>query len=126
MHSSSDQVSLTDALHSLCSVSVDLDASSQEQAMASVRSIIAKLGKTDIVRSIVVSNIIPGTKEDALVIHFQRRKHGGGDVSSITLTQDGDEAVVTFEDPESKSINFVLNCALFYYTIHLTSCFTAN
>lgn len=71
--------------------------------MASVRSIIAKLGKTDIVRSIVVSNIIPGTKEDALVIHFQRRKHGGGDVSSVTFTQDGDKAVVTFEDPESKT-----------------------
>lgn len=52
--------------------------------------------------SIVVSNIPSGTKEEALVIHFQQRKHGGGDVSAIKLTQNGDNAIITFEDEESK------------------------
>lgn len=70
--------------------------------MASSRSIRRKISKEDILKSIVVSNIPPGTKEEALVIHFQKRKHGGGDVSSISLTANGDSATVTFEDAESK------------------------
>lgn len=70
--------------------------------MTSLRSILRKLDKDDIMESIVVSNIPPGTKEEALVIHFQQRKHGGGDVSAIKLTQNGDNAIITFEDEESK------------------------
>lgn len=70
--------------------------------MASSRLSRGKISKHDILKSIVVSNIPPGTKEEALVIHFQQRKHGGGDVSSISLTANGNSAIVTFEDPESK------------------------
>ena len=70
--------------------------------MTSLRSILRKLDKDDIMESIVVSNIPPGTKEEALVIHFQQRKHGGGDVSAIKLTQNGDNAIIAFEDEESK------------------------
>ena len=70
--------------------------------MASSRSSYGKKSKEDILKSIVVSNIPPGTKEEALVIHFQQRKHGGGDVSSIALAANGDNAVVTFEDAKSK------------------------
>ena len=70
--------------------------------MASSRSVRRKISKEDILKSIVVSNIPPGTKEEALVIHFQQRKHGGGDVSSISLTANGDSATVTFEDAEGK------------------------
>ena len=73
-----------------------------QQVMASVRSIIKKLSKDDIARSILVSNISPKTKEEALFIHFQQRKHGGGDVSSVVFTQDKQEAIVTFEDADSK------------------------
>lgn len=70
--------------------------------MASDRSILKTMNSGDIPRSIVVSNISPGTKEEAIVIHFQQRKHGGGDVSSVKFTQDGDKAVITFEEAESK------------------------
>ena len=70
--------------------------------MASSYSSYGKKSKEDILKSIVVSNIPPGTKEEALVIHFQQRKHGGGDVSSIALAGNGDNAVVTFEDAKSK------------------------
>ena len=73
-----------------------------QQVMASVRSIIKKLSKEDIARSILVSNIPSGTKEEALVIHFQQHKHGGGDVSSVVFTQDRHEAIITFEDAVSK------------------------
>lgn len=70
--------------------------------MASHSSIIRKMNSDDISRSILVSNISPGTKEEAIVIHFQQRKHGGGDVSSVKLAQNGDTAVITFEEAESK------------------------
>ena len=70
--------------------------------MACSRLSRGKVSKDDILKSIVVSNIPPGTKEEALVIHFQQRKHGGGDVSSISLAENGNSAIVTFEDAESK------------------------
>lgn len=70
--------------------------------MESVRSILKKLSKDDLARSVVASNISPGTREEALVIHFQQRKHGGGDVSWIKFAPEGDEAVVAFEDAQSK------------------------
>ena len=70
--------------------------------MASTGSSRGKISRDNILKSIVVSNIPPGTKDEALVIHFQQRKHGGGDVSSIALAANGDSAIVTFEDAESK------------------------
>lgn len=70
--------------------------------MASERSILRAMNPDDTRRSIVVANMSPGTKEDAIFIHFQQRKHGGGDVSSVKLTQDGDKAVITFEEAESE------------------------
>jgi len=73
-----------------------------QQIMAAGRSILKAMNPDDIRRSIVVANIAPGTKEEAIFIHFQQRKHGGGDVSSVKLTQDGDKAVITFEEAESE------------------------
>lgn len=70
--------------------------------MAAGRSILEAMNPDDIRRSIVVANMTPGTKEEAIFIHFQQRKHGGGDVSSVRLTQDGDKAVITFEEAESE------------------------
>ena len=69
--------------------------------MGSVRSILKKLSKDDLARSVVASKISPGTREEALVIHFQRRKHGGGDASWIKFAQEGDKAVVAVEDAQS-------------------------
>ena len=76
--------------------------------MASERSILKAMNPDDVRRSIVVANVTPGTKEEAIFIHFQQRKHGGGDVSSVRLTQDGDKAVITFEEAESKA-NVIAN-----------------
>ena len=70
--------------------------------MAAGPSILEAMNPDDIRRSIVVANMTPGTKEEAIFIHFQQRKHGGGDVSSVRLTQDGDKAVITFEEAESE------------------------
>ena len=78
-----------------------------QQTMALIRTIIESMRKDEIEKSILVSNIPPGTKEDSLFIHFQRRKRGGGDVSSVKFLQEVSEdgtmtAIVTFEDAESK------------------------
>ena len=70
--------------------------------MASDQSILEAVSPDDIPKSIVVSDITPGTKEEVIVIHFQQRKHGGGDVSSVKFTQDGNRAVISFEEKESK------------------------
>ena len=74
--------------------------------MAAGRSILEAMNPDDIRRSIVVANMTPGTKKEAIFIHFQQRKHGGGDVSSVRLTQDGDKAVITFEEAESEYMSF--------------------
>ena len=70
--------------------------------MAAGRPILEAMNPDDIRRSIIVANMTPGTKEEAIFIHFQQRKHGGGDVSSVRLTQDGDKAVITFKEAESE------------------------
>ena len=74
--------------------------------MALIRAIIESMRRDEIEQSVLVLNIPPGTTEDSLFIHFQRRKHGGGDVSSVKFLQgvseDGTTAIVTFEDAESK------------------------
>ena len=74
--------------------------------MALIRTIIESMSKDEIEKSILVLNIPPRTKEDSLFIHFQRRKHGGGDVSSVKFVQEVSEdgtmtAIVTFEADES-------------------------
>ena len=70
--------------------------------MASNLSHLEETSPDDIPKSIIVSDITPGTKEEAIVIHFQQRKHGGGDVMSVKFAQDGDRAVITFEEEESR------------------------
>lgn len=70
--------------------------------MASNQSHLEEMSLDDIPKSIMVSDITPGTKEEAIVIHFQQRKHGGGDVMSVKFAQDRDRAVITFEEKESK------------------------
>ena len=74
--------------------------------MASDLSSLVDFSSEDIAKSILVSGITPGTKREAIVIHFQQHKHGGGDVSSVKFSQNGDKAVITFEEKESKFILF--------------------
>ena len=66
-----------------------------------LHSLLKKLSEEEIFRSVVVSNIPQETKIEALIIHFQKRKHGGGDVSAATLVEQG-QAVLTFDDAQSK------------------------
>ena len=50
-------------------------------------------------RSIVVSGLPMEVRETDLYIHFQNRRHGGGDVEHVQLIGDA-TAVVTFNDEE--------------------------
>ena len=52
-------------------------------------------------RSLVVRNLPPGTDEQKVTIHFQKKRHGGGDVENVTMMEQ-DAAVVTFDECESK------------------------
>lgn len=52
-------------------------------------------------RSISVRGIPVGTKAEDLVIHFQRKRNGGGDVDDIVMNKRG-SAVVTFDKAEGK------------------------
>lgn len=49
-------------------------------------------------RGIYVTGFPSKTTASELVIHFQRRKHGGGDIECIHITEKRD-AVIIFDDP---------------------------
>ena len=52
-------------------------------------------------RSIYVTGFPVVTTPEELIIHFQRKKNGGGVVDAIAIHKRG-AAVITFEDPEGK------------------------
>ena len=58
-----------------------------------------KLNNDQVSRSIVVSGIPMEARETDLYIHFQSRRHGGGDIEHVRVIGDG-TAVVTFNDEE--------------------------
>ena len=49
-------------------------------------------------RGIYVTGFPSNTTASDLVIHFQRHKHGGGDIECIHITEKRD-AVIIFDDP---------------------------
>ena len=53
-------------------------------------------------RSVVVSNIADEAGEDDIIIHFQKRKHGGGDIERLHIVEETTTAVVTFDSAERK------------------------
>ena len=53
-------------------------------------------------RSVVVSNVAPQTADEAIVIHFQKRKNGGGEIDHVHIPNKG-TAVITFESSEGLS-----------------------
>ena len=59
-------------------------------------------------RSICVTGFPMGTKSENLIIHFQRKKHGGGNIESITINNRG-TAVITFDNPDGE-IRCILYC----------------
>ena len=46
--------------------------------------------------SVIVRNLSTATTEETIIIHFQKRKNGGGEVESVRLLSEG-VALVTFE-----------------------------
>lgn len=56
---------------------------------------------TGVANRVIVKNLSPTTSEETIIIHFQRRKNGGGEVDSVRLLSEG-VAVVTFEKPEGR------------------------
>ena len=86
--------------------------------MASDLSSFVDVSAEDIPKSILVSGITPGTEREAIVFHFQQHKHGGGDASSVKFSQNGDKAVITFEEKESKFI--LLHNSSLYWIIQWT------
>lgn len=49
--------------------------------------------------SVIVRNLSPSTREETIIIHFQKKRNGGGEVDKVRLLSEG-VAVVTFEKSE--------------------------
>lgn len=56
------------------------------------------IDETNAGRSISVSGFPKETTANELVIHFQKEKHGGGDIECIHITDKG-VAVIVFDEP---------------------------
>ena len=52
-------------------------------------------------RKVIVNNLSPVTKQEDIIIHFQRRGNGGGEVDSVHMLNER-AAVVTFEKSTGK------------------------
>ena len=62
---------------------------------------ICDINPASVSRSIFVTGFQTTTKSEDLIIHFQRKINGGGDIESITVSKQG-TAVITFDNPEGK------------------------
>lgn len=51
--------------------------------------------------SICVTGFPKATSPETLIIHFQRKKNGGGDIIAVKMNRQG-AAVITFDSPEGK------------------------
>lgn len=49
--------------------------------------------------SVIVKNLSSATREETIIIHFQKKRNGGGEVERVRLLSEG-VAVVTFEKSE--------------------------
>ena len=55
-------------------------------------------------RSIVVTGSEPSTTTEKLLLRFQLKQNGGGDIESITRSYKRRAAVITFRKPEGEKI----------------------
>ena len=53
-------------------------------------------------RSIVVSNIPPEVPGEQLLIHFQRKRNGGGEIDRICMIEADGNAVIIFDEADGK------------------------
>ena len=60
-------------------------------------------------RTVVVLNLPSSIDEDELTIHFQKAKHGGGDVDEVKQSEDGTAAFVIFYDSEGLKLYYADN-----------------
>ena len=51
-------------------------------------------------RTVLVSDLPDGVSESTVHIHFQKKKTGGGEVEKVIVFEEGDKAMVVFEDPK--------------------------
>ena len=58
-------------------------------------------------RSICVTGFPVAAKPEQLIIHFQRKKNGGGDIDAIAMNKQG-VAVITFENPEGMKTEILI------------------
>ena len=56
---------------------------------------------TSISRSVLVTGFQASTTPEDLIIHFQRKRNGGGDIESIAVSKRG-IAVITFDKREGE------------------------
>lgn len=62
---------------------------------------IGDIDTASISRSVFVTGFCPTTGPEDLIIQFQRRRNGGGDIDRIILSKKG-TAVITFDDPKGE------------------------
>ena len=62
-----------------------------------VRSCGPLLAEEGASRSIVVCNVPEEVREEDIIIHFQKRQHGGGDIDHVQMMENINTVVVTFE-----------------------------
>ena len=55
-------------------------------------------------RSIIVTGFEPSTTAEKLLLHFQLKQNGGGDIESITRSYKRRAVVITFQKPEGEKI----------------------
>jgi len=67
--------------------------------LVSERSELELISNEKAARSVLISNISPKLRRDDIIIYFQKKKIGGGEVDEISIIKDG-KAVIVFEKPE--------------------------
>ena len=60
---------------------------------------LSKVHPDVIPRSIIVTGFEPSTTPDKLLLHFQLKQNGGGDIESITRSYRRRAVVITFRKP---------------------------
>ena len=70
-----------------------------DDQLASERSLLELLSNEKAAGSVLISNISAKLRREDLVVYFQRKKIGGGDVDDVFVFKDG-KAVIVFDRSE--------------------------
>ena len=95
------EVSFSQNWANMATNTVNMERTAGSVVVRRVEDDICDIDPTSISRSICVTGFPTGTKSEALIIHFQRKKNGGGDIESITINKRG-AAVITFDNPDGE------------------------